>query len=139
MQILSYNKVLTISFNLLNIVLKVKIRMWIQIISVSALCLHNLMTDWELPLPNITRMHCPTCCQTIEKIEIQSTVSLNVYCFCTIVKSENHKLIHHKTGPSVFPFICPTTNISSSCYVLAIYGFCLSSERRRKAYLGWVI
>ena len=31
--------------------------------------------DWELSLPSIMRTYCPTCCQTIEKVKIQSTVS----------------------------------------------------------------
>lgn len=69
-----------------------------MVVSVSVVHHHAGVADWELQL----RCHCPasrerTVPHGASPRKDEVWFLLNVYCFCTIVKSKNHNLKHHKS------------------------------------------
>ena len=122
---LFYNKVLNFSCNLLNKVLKVKIRVVVRLGKVRNIwvLLHSWpLIDWETQLvaidqhqhqlsvtPWTTAYQAPISIYCIllgprkdQNSQFQVQFWLKVYCFCTIMKSRNYKLNHQKIGDHLY-------------------------------------
>ena len=107
---LFYNKVLNFSCSLLNTVLKVKIRVvvWVQKGCECMGCLPSWLHGWlggHGSWPLLIRREYLLHIAGLRKgqnSQFHVQFLLNVYCFCTIVKSRNYKLNHHKIGDCLY-------------------------------------
>ena len=91
-QSLFYNKMLTISCNLLNTMMKVKSSMVVNVSVVYPEC----VTDWELWLTAMAQHH-----KRFMRSKFRVQFLLNVYSFCSIVKLKNVDWTIVNQGPSV--------------------------------------
>ena len=121
---------LNISCNLLNTVLTVKAEMvvWVQSRRKCISCLPSWLHVW---LGAVTCCHCPASQEKIvphmaslgkdpnSKFEV--LLLLNLYCFCIIVKSKNHKLKDYKLGTvCTWKILCVTINSTTWVKVLSV-------------------
>lgn len=75
-----------------------------MVVSVSIVYLPDHMANWELWLTAVVlhqeRVSYHTSGKNQES-EFKKQFLLNIYSFCTFIKSKNHKLNHRKSGVSV--------------------------------------